>query len=276
MTLRASTGSALVIREGLVGFFETLDYLNPRPAFSGRGKVLEATQSVTVDTSTQADGAPPVSYLWKHIAGQPVTIATPTARESKVSLGDGASGIGTSTVRLTMTLEDGTSESADLLIRTVHDTDLPWASFVRVPASAGPTIPERAYWGGPGVGQLRIVGGGDQLAVEYSDTVLPEDFSADWSVHLRNGDGAALRPGKYTDAWSASAAGIPSGANRLEFSLGRNALAPWGSDFTILELETDGAGKVTKLALDFVVQGVGDYSPTTGSVRWSSAVPLPP
>ena len=41
-------------------------------------------------------------------------------------------------------------------------------------------------------------------------------------------------------------------------------------------METDGTGAINRLALDFIVRGVGDYTPITGSVRWNSALPLTP
>ena len=81
------------------------------------------------------------------------------------------------------------------------------------------TRPEQRHWGGPAVGQLVIAGNGDRLAIRYSDTAGPAGQYANWSVQLRSGDGTALRPGTYTDAWSASAVGLPAGANQLEFTL---------------------------------------------------------
>lgn len=273
--MRATTGATLEIYQGTIGYFETLNHLNPRPTFYQTPAYLSPERGTRVGTPPQPEGAPPVTYRWAPLAGQPVVTSTPDAVQTDVSLGAGASGIGTATLRLTMTLADGTSESEDILIRTVRDTAGPWASVVHVP-DMGLTRPEQRHWGGPAVGQLVIAGNGDRLAIRYSDTAGPAGQYANWSVQLRSGDGTALRPGTYTDAWSASAVGLPAGANQLEFTLRDIGFSPRGSDFTILEIEADGSGAITRLALDFVVRGVGDFTPTTGSVRWNSALPLAP
>ena len=174
-----------------------------------------------------------------------------------------------------MALADGTRESADMVIRTVHDTVQAWSSLVQVPALAFEQ-PAQFMWGGPAVGQLLIAGSGDRLNISYVDKAGPSYQYPDWALQLRSGDGSALRPGKYTNAWSAGAFGRPAGSNLLEFDTRRIGFLPSGSDFTLLELETDSSGAITKLALDFVVRGIGDWTPITGSVRWQSALPLVP
>ena len=273
--LRAATGGTINLYQGIVGNFETLDYLNPRPNFFQQPIFLTPTQGTRIGTFAQANGAPPVTYRWEQISGPPVTIATPSEVETNISLGAGARGIGSATLRLTMTLADGTSASEDLVIRTMHDSAQQWASVVHVPA-LGSSAVERFIWGGPEVGKLQLSGSGDRLSVTYSDTAGPIFLYPDWSVQLRSGDGSPLRPGKYTNAWSPANTAAPAGANQLAFDMQHIGFVPWGSDFTILELETDGAGTITKLALDFVVRGIGDYTPINGSVRWNSSLPLAP
>ena len=274
--LRATTGGTLDLYQGSVTGFQTPDYLNPRPGFFKLPMYLDPVQGTRVGTFAQADGAPLVTYSWTQVAGQPVVIATPAAAQTDVSLGAGATGIGSATLRLTMALADGTSESADIVIRTVHDTATrPWASVLHV-RQLGFNDPEQFIWGSPAVGQLLIAGGGDRLTINYVDKAGPAYQYPDWSLQLRTGDGTALKPGKYTNAWSAGAVGRPAETNLLEFDMRRIGFLPWGSDFTILELESDGSGAITKLALDFVVRGIGDYTPTTGSVRWNSSLPLAP
>lgn len=274
--LRATTGGTLNLYQGRVAEFGTLDYLNPRPAFFRYPTYLSAAQGTRIGTFAQPAGAPPVTYLWTQVAGPPVVIATPTAAETDITLGAGATGIGSAILRLTMALADGTSASADIVIRTVHDTTAQaWASVVHIPETSV-NEPERFLWGSPAVGQLQIVGSGDRLTINYSDRVGPMYVYPDWSLQLGSSDGTALRPGKYTNAWSPAAPGRPEGVNLLAFDMGSNGFLPWGSDFTILELEVDGAGAVTRLAVDFVVRGVGGYTPMTGSVRWNSALPFNP
>lgn len=271
--LRAATGGTLELHQGLVGGFTTLDHLNPLPAFVAWPLYLSATSGTRVSTPAQREGAPPATYSWAQVSGPPVVIATPHAAATDVTLGAGASGIGSATLRLTMALADGASESADIVIRTVGDISQPWASFLRVPGIPSGSR-EQLMWGGPAVGQLRVTGSGDRLTLSYTDQAGPAMHYPDWSLQLRTGDGAALKPGSYTNAWSVGAVGRPAGAHVLEFDMRSYGFMPRGSDFTILELETDGAGGVTRLALDFVVRGIGDFTPTTGSVRFNSARPL--
>jgi len=274
--LRATTGGMIDLHSGSVGQFQTPDYLNPRPGFFKLPMYLGAAQGTRVGTPAQAEGAPPATYKWTQVAGQPLNIETPTAAETNVTLGAGASGIGTATLRLTMALADGTSESTDLVMRTVvHDTAQPWTSLVHV-RDLGFTQPEHFLWGGPAVGQLQMTGGGDRLTINYSDKAGPAYQYPDWSLQLRSADGSPLKSGKYTNAWSAAAAGRPAGTPLLEFDMRSIGFMPWDSDFTILEMETDGTGAINRLALDFIVRGVGDYTPITGSVRWNSALPLTP
>lgn len=271
--LRASTGGTLDLYQGSVSVFQTPDHLNPRPSFFKQPLYVSAAEGTRIGTLPQADGAPAASYQWTQVAGQPVVIAAPTAIETDITLGAGASGIGSATLRLTMALADGASESADIVIRTVSDTRQAWASLLHV-RPTGFSVPEQFIWGGPAVGQLSITGGGDRLTLGYVDTAGPAGQYPDWSLNLRSGDGSVLKPGKYTDAWSAGVPGRPAGAHLLEFDMRRIGFMPWGSEFTILELESDTSGTVTKLALDFVVRGVGDWTPIAGSVRWNSSLPL--
>ncbi|MFG6443169.1 hypothetical protein [Roseateles sp. LKC17W] len=274
--LRATTGGTLDLYKGVVGGFQTLDYLNPRPAFYKLPQYLSATQNTRVGTFAQPAGAPAVTYRWTQVSGQPVVIAAPTAAETDIALGAGAAGIGSATLRLTMALADGTSESADIVIRTVHDTALAWSSLIHVKPTNF-TLPEQFIWGGPAVGQLQVARSSvDSLTLQYSDRAGPASQYPDWSLRLRSADGSALRPGQYTNAWSPAAAGKPDGVPLLEFDMRQIGFMPWGSDFTVRELETDASGTVTKLALDFVVRGVGDYTPITGSVRLNSVLPLVP
>lgn len=268
--LRATTGGTLNLAQGLVGSFSTLDYLNPQPSFFQQPLYL-GVRGTRVGTLAQSAGAPPATYLWTQVAGPPVVFSTPTAAETNIALGGGAVGIDSATLRLTMTLPDGTSASADMVVRAVHDTALPWSSVVHVPAING-SLPERFYWGAPAVGQLQIAGTADRLTITYADRAGPKDLYPDWSLQIGSGDGAPLKLGQYTNAWSPAAPGRPAGSNLLAFDSRQIGFAPWGSDFNILELETDSSGVVTKLAVDFTARGVGDYSPITGSVRWNSTL----
>ncbi len=273
--LRAVTGGTLELFAGLVGNFQTPDYLSPRIGISGQPSLILAGQATQLFAAPQAAGAPAVSYLWTQVDGTPLFIDQVTQRETAVTLAGSGSGIGSATVRLTLSLADGTNESTDYAIRTVHDLTGQWTSSVRVPELAF-VIPERLVLGGPAVGSLAVAGGADRLAVNYSDRAGPGEMYPDWSVAVRSGDGLPLRPGRYTNAWGLAASQRPVLAPGLEFTFGSTVFIPSESEFEILELEVDASGQISRLAMDFVVRGTGDFTPSKGSVRWNTALPLSP
>jgi hypothetical protein len=158
----------------------------------------------------------------------------------------------------------------------MHDTRGAWLSVLRV---HGPQFvePDRLIWGGPAVGSLTVSRKqGEGLKIVYADRAGPSNVSSSWSVDLISGNLQALKPGRYLDAWGAGTPQRPMAAPTLDFSLGSTVFMPSQSEFEIFELEFDAAGQVSRLAMDFVVRGIGDFTPSAGSVRINSARPLPP
>lgn len=94
---------------------------------------------------------------------------------------------------------------------------------------------------------------------------------ASWSLSLASADGQALQVGAHGDArrvaFRESCAGLSlSGA-------GRGSNTSFGS-FSILEIERDDSGAVTKIAVDFEQRSERPDSPSlTGSLRIKSAIP---
>lgn len=272
--VRATTGATLSLR-GAVAEFQTPDYLTNVIAFNGPGMLLTPASDAQLSTFPQREGAPPVSYLWTQLSGPPLTIDQPTQRQTAVRLAGAGHGIGSAMVQLTMSLADGTSESTTRAVRTVHDLTDTWVSSLHVPGLYT-MDPERHVLGGPAVGTLSVTAEQGRLQIRYVDTAGPGDYFSDWSVDLRSADGQALVPGLYVNAWGSHSLGRPDGVPGLDFNYQFNDFAPFGSEFRILELATDPAGQVVRLAVDFTVNGIGSFTPSRGSVRFNSAVNLTP
>lgn len=270
--LHADNGGSIDLRGGVVTGFDTPDYLNPRVYFGGPARQLVAGQALRLIAGPLAPDAPAVAYRWVQTGGTPVFIEQDTSPEVLVRLAGPGAGVGLAVLRLSLTLPDGSSESTDYTLRTLHDTSGPWISVLRVP-SLGFTLPERIEWGGPAVGDLAVSEVGGRLQIAYTDTADPQQVFADWSLTLGSADGRALAPGRYLDAWGLAMPGRPPGAPALDFSLFEVGFLPGSSEFEIFEIERDAAGQVTRLAVDYVVRGVGDYTPITGSVRVNSSRP---
>jgi hypothetical protein len=194
-----------------------------------------------------------------------------------VQLAGPPAGVASATVALTLSLPDGTRETGTQVLRVVGDPAGPWLSRVRMPAP-GPfsALPEQDLWGGPAVGTLeaRVTAAGLQL--RYVDALGSLRGFPGWSLLLADAQGRPPLPGRTTGAWGADSAGAPAGAPRLDFALETFAFLPWDSEWTLHEIETDTTGQVTRLALDFIVRGVGDYVAIPGWVRLNSTRPPPP
>ncbi len=274
--LRADNGGSIDLRDGTVTGFDTPDYLNPRVYFGGPARQLVAGQALRLIAGPLAADAPAVAYRWVQTGGTPVLIEQDTTPEVLVRLAGPGAGLGLAQLRLSLTLPDGTSESTDYTLRTLHDTSGPWISVLRLP-SQGFTRPERIEWGGPAVGSLVASEAGGGLQVAYTDTAGPAGNFADWTLAVGSADGQPLAPGRYVDAWGQTSPARPPGVPLLDFTVAGSSLVPNGSEFEILEIERDAGGQITRLALDYVVRGSGDYTPITGSVRLNSILaPLQP
>ena len=274
--MRATTGGSLSVYAGSLGDFTTPDLLNPQ-------STLAARLTLKAGASLEAAGVPPpagattgVRYQWTQVSGTPLTISQPEERSASITLGAGARGIGSSTVRLTVRL-DGTdqAESADFVLRTVADTSDAWFSRLRVPLNLADWFtPPKEFWSGPAVGVLSASQQADRLSLTYVEAADPEHPNGNWSIELRSADGQALRPGTYADAYSSGWHQRPPGVPTLDIVSGQVRPSSVRGEFVIHEMVVDSAGRLTQLALDFTApQGTGPTA--AGAVRINSRVPLP-
>lgn len=276
--MRATTGGTLSVYAGSIGEFTTPDVLNPQSTLAARLTLKAGTQLEAAGLALPAGTAAKVLYRWTQVSGTPLTISQPGERVAVIALGAGARGIGSSTVRLSVQL-DGTdqTESADFVLRTLADTSDPWNSRLRVPLNLEDAFtPPKELWSGPAVGSLSASQQADRLTLTYMEAADAAHPNGNWSIELRSPDGQALRSGTYANAYSSAWYQRPPGVPTLDFVSGQVRPSSVQGNFIIHELVVDGAGRITKLALDFTApQGNGQVM-ASGSVRIDSLVPLPP
>lgn len=275
--MRATTGGVLSIYGGSLGAFTTPNILNPQSTLAGHLTVM-------ADTPVQAEGVLPMGgapadlrYQWTQIGGTPLVIQSPNQRSTLIGLGAGVIGVGAATVRLTVSVDGaGNSESADFVLRTVADTSGSWVSRLRVPMNLEDWFtPPKELWSGPAVGALTAVQRGDRLSLSYVEAADPTHPNGNWSLELGSADGQPLRPGTYANAYSTGWYERPAGVPTLDLKAGQIWPSSVNGEFVIHELEADGAGRVTRLALDFTApQGSGPVT-ASGAIRINSARALP-
>lgn len=275
--MRATTGGTLSVYAGTIGDFTTPDYLNPQSTLSAR-QTLKAGAPLEVAGLALAAGATAnVRYQWSQVSGTPLTISQPGARVTVISLGAGARGIGSSTVRLTVRIDGtGQTESADFVLRTVADTTDPWIARLRVPMNLEDWFaPPQEFWSGPAVGALSASQQADRLSLTYVEAADPANPNGNWSLELRSADGQALTQGTYANVYSSGWYQRPAGVPTLNFVSGQVQSSCVQGQFIIHELVADGTGRITKLALDFTSpQGSGPVL-ASGAIRINSTVSLP-
>jgi hypothetical protein len=278
--MRATTGGTLSIYDGYIGEFTTPDYLNPQSTLVVPQTLKAGAPLEVAGLALPADTYANVRYQWTQVSGTPLTISQPGERVTVIALAAGARGIGSSTVRLTVSM-DGTDqkESADFVLRTVADTSDPWFSRLRVPIDSSDWYARpKEFWIGPSVGSLTASLREDRISLVYVERADPAHPNGDWRIELRSADGRPLQPGRYANAYSSTwyqrpANGVPT----LDVFSGSYAFSSVQGEFVIHELQVDDVGNISRLALDFVAPQ-NDTGPVTssGSVRIGSGWALPP
>jgi len=282
--MRATTGGELTVFAGVIGEFTTPDYLSPRASLQG-GTTLKAGVPMEVSAAVWPAEAPAgLRHRWTVVDGSPVVIAQPDARATTLTLAPGARGIGTATVRLTVGLDGSAqTESADFVLRTVADTSDRWYSRLRIPLDLSNWLAEPAeYWSGPAVGALTASLIGDRIVLDYVEAANPQHPNGNWRIELRSADGQALRPGRYANAYGRDWFLRPPDVPTLDMSSGSIdsggvRVTAVNGEFVIHDLQVDGAGRITRLALDLVApQGETGPVVARASVRIDSGHTLPP
>jgi len=279
--MRATTGGTFSRFGGQIGTFTTPDILNPQSSLVAN-QTLKINQTMEAVALPPPEGAPAgIRYQWTQLSGTPLTIERANERSALMTLSPGANGVGSATLRLTVSLDSpGNSESADFVLRTVgdtSDTSSAWLSRLRVQRNLEDWFtPPKESWSGPAVGTLTARQEGARLRLTYEEAADPTNAQANWSLELGSANGEPLRPGLYANAYSSTWFERPPGVPTLDLVSGPIRPSSVRGEFILHELEVDGAGRITRLALDFTApQGSGPVT-SSGAIRINSNRALPP
>ncbi|CAN5669660.1 hypothetical protein BH11PSE8_BH11PSE8_16990 [soil metagenome] len=238
-------------------------------AVSQGGMLGGASDQISLDAQTST-GSPReiVSYQWSQVAGTPLRFTDAAAAQTTVSWGTAPpTGIERAVVRLTVADAAGDTESADLTI-----------------LSGNLSASNHLLYFNSAVGDY--IGGGttvllDTSLAQFQDTssagyfrasVSTPGYSEWWSLDLGNADGSALRVGAYENAIRAAFRGNQNG---IDFSGSGRGCNQTVGRFDILEIQTDDAGAITRLAVDFEQHCEFAGAPALlGSYRLNSSVPI--
>lgn len=277
--MRATTGGAFSLFAGRIVAFSTPNVLNPQSNLAAHLTLKAGAPLEAVGLPPPADVPAGIRHQWSQVSGTPLLIARPNERSTLLSLASGASGIGSATVRLTVSVDGaGNSESQDFIVRTVADTNDAWLSRLRLPMNLEDWFARpRELWSGPAVGTLMASLQGGTLSLAYGESADPMHPTGSWSLKLSSADGQALQPGRYDKVYSPTWPLRPPGTPGLELDSGLFRYGAVDGEFVIHELEVDGAGRVTRLALDFAApQGSIGPVAASGTIRINSTHALPP
>lgn len=210
-----------------------------------------------------------VSYQWSQVSGTPLQFADASAAQTTVSWGAVAPAMGERpVVRLTVTDASGDTDATEL---TLQSANLGAASrILYFRSAAGDYI---------GAGATAVYTNGmvafqeSLLTADYFRTSLnASSYTDTWHLDLATGDGSPLRVGAYENAMRAAFRGSQNG---LDFSGSGRGCNQVVGRFDVLEFETDGAGTVTRLAVDFEQHCERADAPALlGSFRVNSSVPI--
>ena len=245
VTVQDALGNVLTLYAGNVASFQTPDTLRPAIAWSGDALIsASARTSLSAAESTAARAI--VGYRWTQLGGTPLSFGTPGSAQSTVSWGAAApAGIELIPIELVITDAAGETEHTRLTITAANLAGMSRILYFRsTPGDfigAGQT---RVYSEGTGSWDALPVNSG-YVALNYRDAGFPNGEW--WSLTLGTADGAPLHIGSYEGAGRFPGGGV----NGLDFfGTGHGCNATSGR-YSVLDLQADTAGTITRLAVDF-------------------------
>ncbi len=211
---------------------------------------------------------PIVSYRWTQVSGTPLNFSDPTAAQTQVSWGaTPPSGIELAVVRLTVADARGDTDATELTVRSADLSRSTRVLYFR--SAAGDFI---------GRGNIELL---DSSLATFTETLsagelrtsmISPGFSNWWYLNFATGDGAPLMVGAYEDAIRMAFHGSQNGLELFGNGSGCNQIV---GRFDVLEIETDPAGTITRLAIDFEQHcEFAAAPPLLGSYRINSTIPI--
>lgn len=260
---------------GIIGF----------PAFTTRNNLVAATRAMPLASlggaPVELDGSPSTStdgairrQRWRQIAGPAASISNPDSIRTMVT--PAPSSPPGDLLVFELSVENDTGETDRELIALPSISIPEQAGILYYRSSAGDTLGQGSTaFLSTASGSLNAFRGfSNGITVRFQNSEnSPGGSLVNWTVELAAPGNAALDVGAYENA------------ERSGFQLqGRPGLAMTGSGrvcgsvtgrFDIYEVEYDGSGEVTRLAVDFEQRcGLANEPPLFGSIRYRSARPV--
>ena len=234
------------------------------------GALFTASDVTHLDgIASTTTGRPIVAHRWLQVAGTPLRISNPNAAQTDVSWGAvGPTGIESAVFELTVTDAAGDSDAVRLPIVSADLTGSTHRLYYRNPeggllAGARTAVVSESLGlfsdGRPSAGVLQMQFFGNGLTDSSFLTVAAAN-------------GAPLQIGAYESAVRAL---FTPARNGLDFSTASRGCNQLFGRFDVLDVQVDGAGKYTGLAVDFEQHcEQAGVPPLFGSYRFNSSIPL--
>jgi len=268
VTVQDTLGNSVANYQWVGTFVNTPN--NLRAVAVAQGGLLGAASDQLSLSGQTSTGTPRAiaSYRWSQVSGTPLHFADATAAQTTVSWGaTPPTGVERAVVRLTIADASGDTEATDLTILSANLANSNRVLYFR--SATGDYI---------GQGATALL---DNSLAQFQETlnsgyfhatVNTSGFSEWWSLDLANSDGSPLHVGAYENAIRAAFRGTQNG---IDFSGSGRGCNQTVGRFDILEIQTNGAGAITKLAVDFEQHCESAGAPALlGSYRINSSVPI--
>lgn len=268
VTVQDALGNSTSSYQWSSGYATTPDNLRAL-AVAQQGLLAGPSDQLSLSGLTSISAPRPiVSYQWSQVSGTPLRFSDAAAAQTTLSWGPTPpTGAERAVVRLTVADASGDTDAVDL---TIQSADLSASNRVLYfRSAAGNSI---------GAGTTALFANG---MAEFQESLNPGYLRASvitpgyadwWYLDLASSDGSPLHVGAYENAIRAAFRGNQNG---IDFSgNGRGCNQVFGR-FDVLEIQTDGTGAITQLAVDFEHRCESATAPALlGSYRVNSSVPI--
>lgn len=240
-------------------------------AAAGVTMLVDAPSSTQLSAADSISARPIASYRWTQVSGPPLTLGTPDAATTSASLAAPvASALDKAVIELRITDTAGEVEAGRITINLLN-THAP-GKLLYFRSSPGDYIGQgQIFVGSDTTGTFNV---GNAYAGIVTFDYSSSSFNESWTLWLARADSGPLSAGAYENAVRAAFHDNQNGLDLFGMGRGCNMVA---GRFDVLEVQLDGAGKPTKLAVDFEQHCESIQAPPLfGSLRINSSIPLRP
>lgn len=230
-----------------------------------------ANAVVRLDGSGSSSERPIASYRWRQLGGTPLAIAAPNAAVTELRWGPTPpTGLERITLELTVTDVNGEQDTSRVVVSVISATGSGPLLYFR--SSAGDYIGGgETFIGDSSTGSFSTMpANSGYVSLSYTGA----GFLEWWTLTMATADDSPLRVGAYDNAVRAPFHGNAHGIELSGSGRGCNSIV---GRYDVLEIATDTAGIITRLAVDFEQRCESATAPPLyGSFRFNSSIPLRP